>query len=228
MSVLHKEQRARAQRALDTQRGLYRNELARVAREREASLEQADAAMTRIRQMLPGALQAGVSVVELAQITGLSRPTLYRLLADARQQQDLRGLAVQLEDVIARVTGELGRSALIADLVERLETDNEELRERLTMVAGYISGELDALGSPGLTLLVELLPEAPKVERIVLTMLFLQRLPVEEVARSVEFGPEDVVVWASLGLLRLLPKLREQIVPSPSPASAGPLAHALR
>src|SRR5690349_5729910 len=103
MSTLHKARRIRAQRAVDTERALYRGELQRAAEDRRRALGEADAATERIAQLLPGAVQAGVPIVELAELTGISRPTIYRMLSDARHAQDLRGLALQLEHAVTQL-----------------------------------------------------------------------------------------------------------------------------
>jgi DNA-binding MarR family transcriptional regulator len=46
---------------------------------RDVALSQADAELDRIAELLPGALSAGLSLSEIARITGVSRPTLYEL-----------------------------------------------------------------------------------------------------------------------------------------------------
>jgi predicted DNA-binding transcriptional regulator AlpA len=208
MSGLHTEQRVRAQRAIDTQRALYRNELRRAAADRVAALAGADAATRRIAQLLPGAVQAGLTIVEVAELTEISRPTIYRMLSDARHAQDLRGLAQQLQDVVAQASSELSRPALPADLATSLQVSLDEVQTMLGQVFGYLATELDGLGPNALTTLVDLLPELGKPEKIILNMVFLQRLPTDDVARSTKFPQTEVLAWAALGLLRLLPELR--------------------
>ena len=214
MSALQKERRIRAQRALDTQRALYRDELNRVAAERNAAFATAEQATARIAQLLPAAVQAGVSIVEVAQVTGISRPTLYRMLADVRQTQDARSLAEQLGHALGRLSAELGRPALPADLAPYLNVSNDELQTMLGHVFTYLAREVDGLGPSALTALVDLLPGLGKPEKIVLNMLLLQRLPATEVARSTRFSPTAVLAWAGLGLLRLYPELRSRLRPA--------------
>lgn len=58
----------------------YRALLTQLAQERESARADADRAMRGIANLLPSAMQAGISIVDAAQLTGLSRPTLYRML----------------------------------------------------------------------------------------------------------------------------------------------------
>jgi DNA-binding MarR family transcriptional regulator len=64
-------------------RGLLQNvhatELARAGEARQAALDQAEAELERIAEILPSATSAGLSLSEISRITGVSRPTLYDL-----------------------------------------------------------------------------------------------------------------------------------------------------
>lgn len=95
-------------------RALNVSELREAGEARTAALEAAEAELERIGSLLPGALQAGLSLAEISRITGVSRPTLYELKArSAEVTQDLRlevlqALAVagaQAEDELASSLG---------------------------------------------------------------------------------------------------------------------------
>lgn len=187
----------------------YRAALGRVAHERELAEAEADKATRDITEMLPRALKAGVSVVDAAQLTGLSRPTVYRMLAGARKQRDVREDAARFEQALEA----LDRSALPFDLASYLQTSTDEVFEGLMHLYPVLSGEFASLGPVGLTKLVELLPELGIPERIVLAMLLLQGLPTERVAWSTKYPETQVLGWASLGLLRVLPRAREAAQP---------------
>ncbi len=64
---------------------------------------------------------------------------------------------------------------------------------------------LGALGPAALTSLIEFLPELGVPERIVLPMLLLQGKTTDYVAASTQLPMDEVLGWAALGLLRLLP-----------------------
>ncbi len=210
MSTLHRERIIRARRSGAAQRALYRNELRRTAQDRSASLDAAEEATRRIQQLLPGALQAGMPAGEAAELTGISRATLYRMLSDARQQQDLRGLATQFEHALDDLNQELEWPPLPADLQGRFDVSLDELFAMLMQLYLPLVAEATSLGPMGLTMLGDLIPALGTPEKIVLNMLLFQSLPVEDVARSTQLSETRVLGWAALGLLRLLPKLRGQ------------------
>jgi transcriptional regulator with XRE-family HTH domain len=60
-------------------RALHLTELEHAGRARAAALEQADIELQRIAARLADALEAGISLSEIARVTGVSRPTLYEL-----------------------------------------------------------------------------------------------------------------------------------------------------
>ena len=60
-------------------RGVHLEQLAGAGALRSAALEKADQQLDRIAKLLPDALAAGLSLVEIARVTGVSRPTLYEL-----------------------------------------------------------------------------------------------------------------------------------------------------
>src|SRR5580704_10596521 len=77
-------------------RALHESELANAGNERVQALRRAEDQLDRIARLLPGALEAGVGMTEIARITGVSRPTLYELRARyADSARDLRLAVLQ-------------------------------------------------------------------------------------------------------------------------------------
>ncbi|HXN36659.1 MAG TPA: hypothetical protein VN892_01355 [Solirubrobacteraceae bacterium] len=185
----------------------YRAALGRLAHERDLAIAKAEKATRDLTETLPQALLAGVSVVDAAQLTGLSRPTIYRMLAGARKQHDVRKDLARFEHALEG----LDRSALPFDLASYLQISTDEVFECLMRLYPLLSGELASFGPVGLTKLVELLPDLGIPERIVLAMLLLQDLPTERVVWSTKYPETEVLGWAALGLLRILPRIREAI-----------------
>ncbi len=210
MATLYRERDARARRSRATQLAFYRHELRQSAVRRSASLAAAEQDTRRIQQLLPAALQAGMSVNEAVEVTGVSRATLYRMLSDARQQQDLQGLLNQFEDALARLTHELDWPPLPADLQRQFGVSLDEVFEMLMQLYRPLAAQANALGPIGLTVLGDLIPELEVPEKIVLNMLLFQNLPLKDVARSTQLAETRVLGWAALALLRLLPELRNR------------------
>lgn len=118
--------------ALERRRALVRavnvSELKAAGGARAAALDVADSELERIGALLPGALQAGLSLAEIARLTGVSRPTLYELKArNAEVTQDLRleilqALAVTGAQSVGELTSELGRTkSQVRSMVKALE-----------------------------------------------------------------------------------------------------------
>jgi len=190
---------------------MYRAELKAAVDQRDAGLQQANEANARIESLLPGAVDVGVTVAEVARLTGWSRPTVYRMLSRSRQQEDMASVTRQLEEDLARATKDFGSPAGLYNLAQLLGISQEELAQRLNEVFPILAGELDSLGSIGGIFLIDLLPSIPPNEKVVLAPLFLQRQSVETVAESVQRPPIEVIASAALGLLRLLPDLRVRV-----------------
>jgi hypothetical protein len=159
--------------------------------------------MQGITNLLPGALQAGISIVDAAQLTGLSRPTLYRMLSESRERSPLRDIAAQLEQAL-----ELNNHALPYDLASHFETSTEQVFDTLMGLYPLVAEGFAALGPTALTSLIELLPELGAPERIVLPMLLLQGKTTDYVAASTQLPATEVLGCAALGLLRVLPRIR--------------------
>ena len=60
-------------------RALHLSELQAAGEAREKALRKADEQLNRIGRLLPDALGSGISLAEIARVTGVSRPTLYEL-----------------------------------------------------------------------------------------------------------------------------------------------------
>jgi hypothetical protein len=181
----------------------YRAALAELAQERERAHADGNRAMRGIANLLPGAIQAGTSVVDAAQLTGLSRPTLYRMLSESRELRPLREVAAQFEQAL-----ELNNTSLPADLASSFGTSIEHVFDALMGLYPLVADDFAALGQPALTSLVELLPELGVPERIVLAMLLLQGQTTDYVAASTQLPGNEVLWRATLGLLRVLPRIR--------------------
>lgn len=67
------------ERARAAARGVFLGELAELGRERKEALQRADELLDRIARVLPDALESGIQLTEIGQVTGVSRPTLYQL-----------------------------------------------------------------------------------------------------------------------------------------------------
>lgn len=57
--------------------GPYIDELRELGERRRAALEEADSVLRRVQELLPGALDAGLTITEVAKLSAVSRPTLY-------------------------------------------------------------------------------------------------------------------------------------------------------
>ena len=190
---------------------MYRAELKGAVDQRDAGLQQANDASARIESLLPGAVDVGVTVAEVARLTGWSRPTVYRMLSRSRRQEDMASVARRLEEDLARATEDFGSPAGLYNLAQLLGTDQAELARRLNDVFPVLAEELESFGSIGGSFLIDLLPSIPPNEKVVLAPLFLQRQSVEAVAESVQRPAVEVIAWAALGLMRLLPELRPRV-----------------
>jgi transposase len=79
MTQRHSASRREKGRALV--RALHVEQLEDAGMERHAALQAAEGHLDRIARLLPAALAGGLSLTEIARITGVSRPTLYELRA---------------------------------------------------------------------------------------------------------------------------------------------------
>jgi hypothetical protein len=209
MASLNKQQNARAGRLREEQRQDYRERLSRMAAERAEAAGRAEALAEEMYGLLPGALQAGISIVEAAELTGISRPTLYRALKDTQQRQDLRWAIGEYEHELARLAQDGSDTVLPAHLAAAWKVPVAEVFERLMQVYRPLASDFASLGSNGLTLLIRLLPTLMSPESEILRMFLLQDKSARRVAQSNQMSETEVLGWAALALLRLLPRMRE-------------------
>jgi hypothetical protein len=193
----------------------YRGALARLAQERATANADAARATQGIAELLPAAIEAGVSVVDAARISGLSRPTIYRLLSKARERRPLRDVAVQIVQAL-----EQNVSALPADLAAHFRTGTEQVFDALSALYPLVVDDFHALGPSATTDLVTLLPELGVPESIVLAMFLLQSQTTEYVVASTQLPTTEVLGWAALGLLRVIPRIRAIAATTLQPSGA--------
>ncbi len=103
-------------------RALHLSELRAARAARELAIREADLQLERIARILPNALGAGITLSEVARVTGLSRPTLYQL--KARYSDDDRDVVLGVFQTIANV----GR-ATDASLAENLGRQVDEIEK---------------------------------------------------------------------------------------------------
>ena len=60
-------------------RALHLSELETAGTARTLALHEAEKQLDRVARLLPNAMQADISITEIARVTGVSRPTLYEL-----------------------------------------------------------------------------------------------------------------------------------------------------
>jgi transposase-like protein len=104
-------------------RSLHLRGLSEAGTARMAALSEADKQLDRIARLLHDALQGGVSMSEIARVTGVSRQTLYELRGRYGNTADLRLAVLQ-----AILTQHLASEA---DLVERVGRPETEVRSVL-------------------------------------------------------------------------------------------------
>ena len=206
-NTIFAERDRRAKLAVDAQRTLYRHELGTAGAERHEHLQGIDAANTRITGLLPGAVDAGVPVAEIARLTGYSRPTLYRMLEKERPAQDKAGEFAYWAEALATASKQVGHAAMRNELTTAAGIDVEGLCAALIGLFDYALSQLLALDSVKAVPLLELVGNLPHEEKVVLTQLFFQKMSLEAVVHSMGRPQADVVVWAVLGMLRVLPAL---------------------
>jgi transcriptional regulator with XRE-family HTH domain len=141
--------RAQLEKARALVRALHLTELENAGQARAAALATADSELQRIATRLPDALEAGISLSEIARITGVSRPTLYELRG--RTSEEPRDLTLALLQLIATrgampvhdVADALGRPAreyepVLDDLIRRGLTHEDVDEEAEPPVAVYV------------------------------------------------------------------------------------------
>jgi hypothetical protein len=61
----------------------YLRELRTLGERRRTALADAESALRQVERLLPRALDAGLTITEIADLSAVSRPTLYKLIAPA-------------------------------------------------------------------------------------------------------------------------------------------------
>jgi transcriptional regulator with XRE-family HTH domain len=214
IDALHAKKRTAVRRPRATHTALYRAELTAAAAERQEHLDAERATIERIVRLLPGASAAGLTVVELAEITGLSRPTIYRWLEQGRHDQAIEDEREVFEHALAEASASIGYPAALYELARHLGADPGEIRARLVTLAPYLIEEFAALGPTAAVALIDLLAELPNNEKLVLSPLFQQAQSLDAVSASVAQPETEILLWAALGLLRILPQLGAEEQPS--------------
>ena len=69
---------------MSDERAKLRRQLQRHAAKRRQSLDAAAEGLKEIADLLPSALEAGITKIEIQRLTGVSRPTIDRLLRERR------------------------------------------------------------------------------------------------------------------------------------------------
>jgi hypothetical protein len=210
MPALRKHQALRVRPDREATRAGYRSELRRLADQRKEAAVRGEQIVAEMARLLPKALQAGISVAEAAELTEFSRPTVYRMLAEMRKRQDLRGTVLALEDLLAKTTAELRHAPLPAELAGRCAVSTEEVFEQLMLIYRPLCDEFASLGPSAVTTLIDVMPELVNTESIALKMLLLNDMATARVAWSMQLSETEVLGWASLGLLRVLPRIRRE------------------
>lgn len=192
----------------------YRSQLQRLAEQREQAIDDVNRSVGEIAELLPRAQQAGIPLVEAAAITGLSRPTLYRMLGEARERQDLRAVTTEFEAIVDTVSKDVGHRALPAELARYCGCSTDEMFERLAQIYPLLANEFAGFGPTAISQLATMLTEPEPnefrpPEQPILRMLFLHDMPLKRVAWSTELPDTEVLGWAALGLLDVLPRVRK-------------------
>ena len=140
MSAEHREKSAGPQESRANVRALYVSQLEAAGSARSEALRQADAHLDRIARLIPDAVNSGLSLTDVARVTGVSRPTLYQLRARyGDSHADLRMALLQ-------VVADAG-SASLPQLVDGLGRPQAEL---WPVLRDYVdAGVLDVEPSAG-------------------------------------------------------------------------------
>jgi hypothetical protein len=155
----------------------------------------------------------------------LSRPTLYRMLGETRRQQDLRGIAARFQDALDLLAHELGHRALPHDLADHFGISISALFESLERLYPMLALDIESLGPAALTTLIPLLAKLGPPADPVLKGLLLHGASPARVAFSTQLPEAEVLAWAALGLLSVLPAIRtamESPREAPSTSSVRP------
>src|SRR5436190_24182806 len=111
MAELNRHDLARRESTRDQLKAMHKHVLAAAGEARLAAMQEATTELERIADLLPGALESGLSLAEISRITGVSRPTLYELQRESTATPD-RGIQLLAALVAggAQTIEELGES----------------------------------------------------------------------------------------------------------------------
>lgn len=121
-------------------RALHLSELETAGTARTIALHEAEKQLDRVARLLPNAIQAGISITEIARVTGVSRPTLYEL--QGRYGGSLGDLRLGVLQTIAL------RQPISNDQLRLLFNDRAELEQVVVDFADKGLIELDAEQTP--------------------------------------------------------------------------------
>jgi hypothetical protein len=205
-----------------TQQARCRDELARLTAFRQLAEAQVTQAKADIARLLPEALAYSLPVDQVAAITEISKPTLYRMLADATKLQNLRGRVQELEALIRQVTADVGHPCLPQDLADRRGTDLYEIDHDLVLVHRLLRDDIGTSHNHDDSTIPSPRDDLPIVEQKILKMLLDQGKSKKRIAAATGLTENEVVTRASLALLRLGPSSRAELrrFASPHPSVA--------
>jgi hypothetical protein len=129
MSSTDRERRLTQARSSSVIKSLHARGLAEAGAARAIALKEAERQLDRIARLLHDALQGGVSMTEIARVTGVSRQTLYELRGRYGDTADLRfavlqSLATQGASTARHLAEDVRRpevevQPLLADLIDQ-------------------------------------------------------------------------------------------------------------
>jgi chromosome segregation and condensation protein ScpB len=121
-------------------RALHLSELETAGTSRTLALHEAEKQLDRVARLLPNAMQAGISITEIARVTGVSRPTLYEL--QGRYGGSLGDLRLGVLQTIAL------RQPIANEQLRLLFDERDELAHVLVDLANEGLIEFDAEPTP--------------------------------------------------------------------------------
>jgi hypothetical protein len=195
----------------DTQQSRCRDELADLTAALQLAEAQATQAKADIARALPQTLAYGLPMEQVAAITEISKPTLYRMLAEVTKLQDLRGVVQELEAVVRLLSTERGHPCLPQDLADYRGTDTHAVQHDLILVHRLLRADLRKLRKRGGQTVITPPVDLPPVELKILKMLLDQGKSKTRIADATGLTADDVVARASLALLRLGPSMRAEL-----------------
>jgi DNA-binding phage protein len=126
MSSHDRERRLTQARSSSVIKSLHARGLAEAGAARAVAIEEAERQLDRIARLLHDALQGGVSMTEIARVTGVSRQTLYELRGRYGDTADLRFAVLQ-----SLATQGESTARHVAEHVRRPESEVEPLLTEL-------------------------------------------------------------------------------------------------